>query len=101
MADVTVEIAGTAYRLACEDGQEAHLTALAHEIDAEARRLKQRMARAPEEARLMLMVALLMADRAREAEVAAGPPDVGPETAQRLESLAERIERARGDLSPD
>jgi len=100
MADVAVEIAGTSYRLACEDGQEAHLMALAREIDVEARRLMQRMTRPPEEARLMLMVALVMADRACEAEATTAAPGASSEAAASLDSLAERIERISGDLSP-
>jgi cell division protein ZapA len=67
MADVSVEVAGRAYRLACEDGEEGHLRALAGELDAEARRLLGSLRSAPEEARLMLMLALLMADRRAEA----------------------------------
>ncbi len=37
MADVTVDIAGRTHRLGCNDGEEAHLVALAHEDAASSR----------------------------------------------------------------
>lgn len=63
MSDVTVEVAGRAYRLGCADGEEAHLRALAEAVDGEARRLSRQLQAAPEEGRLLLMVALVLADR--------------------------------------
>ena len=93
MADVTVEIAGRAYRVGCDDGEEAHLVALAHDLDAVARRLVAGMSQTPEEPRLLLMVALMMADRAREAEAAANGRAL-EQAADRITALAERIESA-------
>jgi cell division protein ZapA len=104
VADLNVEIAGRSYRLACADGQEPHLIALAHEIDAEAQKLLKSLSAQPEEARLLLMVALVMADRARDAEAAAsagdGAIDDTAAAADRIAWLAERIETAARTLAP-
>jgi len=104
VADLNVEIAGRSYRLACADGQEPHLIALAHEIDTEAQKLLKSLSAQPEEARLLLMVALVMADRARDAEAAAsagdGAIDDTAAAADRIAWLAERIETAARTLAP-
>jgi cell division protein ZapA len=67
MAEVDVRINGKAYTLACEDGQEAHLKALAAKLDGHAQGLAAQMGTAPE-SRLMLMTALMAADEAAEAQ---------------------------------
>jgi len=71
MGTVNVQIAGRAYDLACEDGQETRLGALAAMVDQEAQALARQLG-TPGEARLLAMVALLMADRLDEAGAAAG-----------------------------
>ena len=70
MAEVVVEIAGRRYRMACDDGEEAHLRNLAHQIDIEAQRLEKTLTQPPSEARLMLMAGLMVADKLKEAETA-------------------------------
>ena len=104
MADVTVEIAGRQHRLACEDGQEAHLMSLARDLDEQGRQLA-RQVRDTDETRLMLMLALIMADRARDAEAVAGAVPEATEresaAADRIMDLARRIERVSADLSGD
>lgn len=67
MAEITVDVGGRSYRLACENGEEEHLAALCARIDAEARRLTRGMGQMPE-GRLMLMSALMVADRLHDAE---------------------------------
>lgn len=67
MAEVTVDVGGRSYRLACENGEEEHLGALCARIDAEARRLMRGMGQMSE-GRLMLMSALMVADRLHDAE---------------------------------
>jgi cell division protein ZapA len=61
MAQVTVTINGRNFRLACEDGQEGHLTSLAGELD---RRIGELRARFGEigDTRLTIMAALTIAD---------------------------------------
>jgi cell division protein ZapA len=69
MADLDVTVAGRNYRLACDDGQEAHLLSLAAMLDREARALSAGGG-VIGEARVLLMTALMMADRLHEAQAA-------------------------------
>ena len=48
MTELTLDVGGRSYRLACENGEEEHLTALVARIDAEARRLSRSMGQMPE-----------------------------------------------------
>jgi len=61
MAQVTVLVNGRNYTLACEDGEEEHLTALAAFIDARVAELGQEIGQVGD-ARLMLMASLVVAD---------------------------------------
>jgi len=120
MADVSVGVGGRRYVLACEAGEERRLEALAARIDAEAQALSAKLTQPPNEARLLLMAALMIADRLDEAETAlaaerdaraeAAPPQAGPAAqaapdghdlfqgeldaaqAARVDAIAERIE---------
>ena len=67
MAEVTVEVAGRAYRLGCGEGEEAHLSELAATLDNEARLLVRQFGQMPE-GRLLLMTALMISDRLAESE---------------------------------
>ncbi len=66
MPHVSVTIAGRAYRMACDDGQEAHLAALARELD---RRIAQLRGSFGEigDMRLAVMAALMTSDDLAEA----------------------------------
>ena len=66
MPHVSVTIAGRAYRMACDDGQEAHLAALARELD---RRIAQLRGSFGEigDMRLAVMAALMTSDELAEA----------------------------------
>jgi cell division protein ZapA len=68
MAQVSVTINGRQYRMACEDGQEAHLTRLANELD---QRIDQLRASFGEigDTRLTVMAALTIADELSEAGI--------------------------------
>lgn len=101
MAEVDVMVAGRSYRLGCEDGQERQLAALAATIDAEARAIAAQTG-TMQEAKLLLMAALMMADRLAEATAAqsrapvAAAPDTAALTAalDRLEATVAAAERA-------
>src|SRR5205085_2665769 len=58
MAQVTVTIHGRQFRLACEDGQEAHLARLAAELDKSIESLRQRFGEIGD-TRLTIMAALM------------------------------------------
>lgn len=87
MPEVSVEVAGRSYRLGCGEGEEHHLLALAARVDGEAARLGGSLGQM-NEARLMLMSALMLADRLSETEAAL----------QAAERRAAKAEREARDL---
>ena len=66
MAQISVTIAGRAFRMACEDGQEEHLTALAATLDARIVEMRQAFGEIGDQ-RLTVMAALSLADERSEA----------------------------------
>src|SRR5262245_5248142 len=66
MAHVIVTINGRQYRLACEDGEEAHLSRLAADLDRRIETLRERHGEIGD-ARLTIMAALTIADEVVEA----------------------------------
>lgn len=86
MPEVTVEVAGRNYRVGCGEGEETHLMALAARVDGEAARIS-RLGQMPE-GRLMLMSALMLADKLSEAEAAAS-------AAERRAANAEKLAESR------
>jgi cell division protein ZapA len=65
MAQVTVLVDGKSYRLACDDGQEAHLVGLANAVDGKLRTLKTQVGEIGD-LRLMVMTSIMMADESHE-----------------------------------
>ncbi len=61
MAQVSVEINGRKYQIACDDGQEAHLKRLGDYIDNRVQELIAGVGQVGDE-RLLVMVSLLFAD---------------------------------------
>ncbi len=103
MADVTVKVGGRSYVVGCGAGEELRVAALAKRLDTEAGALAGGVA--VPEARLLLMTALVLADKLDEAEAAlAARPEPQPglfdadeaeaavatldEATRRIESLA-------------
>ena len=66
MASVNATIAGRQFRLACEDGQEEHLQALARDIDERIEGLRKQFGEIGD-TRLTVMAALMVADELSEA----------------------------------
>ena len=66
MSQVNASIAGRQFRLACEDGQEEHLQALAHDIDQRIIELRRKFGEIGD-TRLTVMAALTVADELLEA----------------------------------
>ena len=107
MAIVTVTVNGHDYQVACDDGQEEHLTGLAEFVNKRVSKLTKTMGQVGE-ARLILMASLLIADEvsdyvdevealreeldlaADEASEAAG--SAVERMADRIESIAARLE---------
>jgi len=118
MAHVTVTIAGRAYRMACDDGQEAHLTRLGEEVDARIDQLRAAFGEIGDQ-RLSVMAAITIADelsearrkiRSLEQDGAADRSardaavrrlgEVETELAGTVINAADRLERLARDLGP-
>lgn len=118
MPQVNVTISGKAYRMACGDGEEAHLEALANLYDEKIQEMREAFGEIGD-MRLHVMAALMVADevselRARvatlEKTLAAVQGDVGSadqrlgeveeRAAEALINAAERIESVARNLIP-
>jgi cell division protein ZapA len=66
LGQVNVTINGKSYRMACDDGQEAHLAGLAERLNTAIEALRQRFGEIGDQ-RLIVMAALTFADQAAEA----------------------------------
>lgn len=108
MSQVSITINGRAYQVACDDGQEAHLTRLGDYID---KRLNELVAAVGQvgDSRLLVMVSLLLADELSdlysEIETLKGNGDGGSSSARddeelgaAIEKIAARIESVAADL---
>ncbi len=67
MAQVNVTISGKHYRMACDDGEEEHLAALAERLDEMIEQLRERFGEIGDQ-RLTVMAAITFADQCTEAE---------------------------------
>jgi cell division protein ZapA len=99
MAEVELTIAGRPYKVACRNGEEDTLRQAGSLVDAKSREALAGLGTLSE-SRQLLFAALLLADQiidGREFEVPAGPDqDLVERThqiAERLESLADRLEQ--------
>ena len=81
MPQINVTINGRQFRMACEDGQEDHLTRLARELDARIDGLRGKFGEIGD-ARLTVMAALTLSDELLDAS-------------QRIRSLEEELEALR------
>jgi cell division protein ZapA len=66
MAHVTVTIAGRAYRMACNDGEEQHLEGLGRQVDEKITELKRSFGEIGDQ-RITVMAAVTFADELTEA----------------------------------
>lgn len=67
MAQVNVTISGKTYRMACEDGQEEHLTGMAEQLNQSIDQLRARFGEIGDQ-RLTVMAAITLADQNAEAD---------------------------------
>ena len=112
MGQVTVRVNGYSHTIGCKDGEEAHVFELIGQIENKAKLIRS-MGGQFSEARMLLHVALLLADEAADLKaevsrlsaiaagagaVAAGGAGGGadPRIADRLTRIAERIESIAG-----
>ena len=107
MAVVSLSVSGRVYDVACDDNQIEQVRGLARELDDRAQGLVGQLGAQPE-GRLLVMVALMVADELAEARetlrrhgaelsaVAAGDGRLADgigQIAERIEAIAERLER--------
>ncbi len=67
MPEVTIQIGGRGFQVACQDGEEQFLHAAAKMLDDEAQVLSDQIGRLPE-ARMLLMAGLMLADKTAAVE---------------------------------
>ena len=94
MAEVTIEVGGRRYDVTCRDGEESQLRQLAALVDEKAVKARAAVG-GVNEARQLLMAALLLADELndhRQARLAALPEDTQTVMAEAVEQLAQRVE---------
>jgi cell division protein ZapA len=100
MGQVTVRVGGYSHPVSCEDGQEAHLVALAAEVDKRVNSIKA-MGGQFGESRLLLLASLLLADEVHDLKVAVAQARSGqppapaaddPKLTERIARIADRIE---------
>ena len=107
MAQMTVRINGYAYTVGCEDGQEAHLQAMAEQVDNRISNIKA-IGGQSGEARLLVLAALLLADELHDlrlelaqAQTSPGRPARAPkdkDLARSLNRVANRAEEIAATL---
>ncbi len=108
MPAITLTISGRLYEVVCEDDQVDHVRRLAEQLDQRAQDLLANLGPQPE-ARVLLMIALTLADELGELKAAKVQTQAGlgaisdtEETltqtvldlASRIESIAQRLERS-------
>ena len=67
MPEVTIEIGGRNFQVACQEGEEQYLHTAAKMLDDEAQVLSDQIGRVPE-ARMLLMAGLMLADKTAAVE---------------------------------
>ena len=105
MAQVTVNIAGRPFRMACNDGEEPHIEALAQQVEAKIADLRTAFGEIGDH-RLTVMAAIFFADElsdvkqrmakleAEMAAIKAAQTDTGESNAALTQALASALETA-------
>ncbi len=100
MSNVSLQIGGRPFTVACAEGEEAHLEMLGRMIDERVRKLGAVAGQS--ESRMMLYAALFLADELHEEHRKAPPVEAAPAEAltaapasvvARVQALAERVEK--------
>jgi cell division protein ZapA len=101
MAQLTIRINGYSYTVACEDGQEPHLQAMAAEVESQVDKLKA-LGTQSGEAKLLVLSALLLADELHDArkqleeaqrQIPTRAAKTNKQFAQTIGKLADRAEQ--------
>jgi len=104
---VTVRLNGQPYQMGCDPGEEAHIEALAKEVDAIISQLRESAGQLGD-ARLLAMTALILADQKHNLGTAAQPPAAAGQdssdnadneaVAAHLEAMAQKLGQLRSRL---
>lgn len=97
MSNVTLQIGGRAYTVACAAGEEDHVAGLGRLIDEKV----QSMGGGHNEVRQLLFAALLLADELHETRhraPAAAPAAAAADHSAALEAIADRLEKCAAAL---
>jgi cell division protein ZapA len=104
MGQVNLKVNGRHYIIACDDGEENRVREMGDYLDVRIREIAASVGPI-DEARLLVMAGLIMADELQEsaeqlaaAQQSAAPAGNGQETAAAVEKLAERIESLAAEL---
>ncbi len=91
MAVVSLKIGARSYKFSCNDGQEAHMTELARELDRRAEHLTKTIG-FMQEGQLLAMICLLLAEEKRQLEKNGQPTESMTDSDREvLKTLAEKI----------
>lgn len=96
MSDVRLKVGGRYYTVACADGEEDRLRALAAQVDEKVAALGS--AASANEGKSLLFAAIFLADELDEAKRTAAAPSENDALAERLERLADALEKAANAL---
>lgn len=97
MGQVSIKINGRDYDVACADGEEDHVSALAAQVSVRVEQLAASVGQLGE-ARMLLMACLVLADELSESTKNGGGADTGGGDAKLLDAMSERIERIAQSL---
>ncbi|WP_033067374.1 cell division protein ZapA [Thalassospira australica] len=112
MAQVSIRINGRSYDIACDDGQENRIHALAGYVDERVREISDAVGQIGEQ-RLLVMTSLLIADELGAAQEKLNNPQTPiveegslsaaecDAMAENIETMAERVEAIAGKLAKD
>jgi len=98
---VTIRLNGNPYQIGCGAGEEAHVSKLGEEVEAVMQSLVAAVGQIGE-ARLLAMVALILADRAAPAETASSANQPAPAPANETadnDIAAEALEKAAARIT--
>jgi cell division protein ZapA len=98
MSNVTLQIGGRSYLVACAEGEESHVNALGRLIEEKV----QTIGTGHNEVRQLLFAALILADELQESRGGKAAPSPSaapsPDNSAALEAIAERLEKCASAL---
>ncbi len=97
MAQVTIQINGRGYEVACGPGEEERIAGLAAYVDGKVQEFVGSLGNIGDQ-RLLVMTSLLLADELWELREGGGASPNGDARAASIEALAERLDRLIGKL---